>query len=872
MQNQMREGRCGSVPQSRPTRNPSVTTHTEVQGRPRNPRNPDSRQAAGRGARRGRGGRPSNTRRAKADSVVGSSVADWEASVLGGADASADRKEEWFEEKVHQHSNQVPPPERPLVSGVVETQTSGKDTNSGVKGSRSSKPGHDPRLAENSVPGPPNGPGDPPGDDNPGGGGPNGPGGAPMPRAMNEVPYVAGPVLPDQQAAPVDPYAGLRARAKAHFLVSGYSDKALQSAASKMLLWLSRSGVNDSNLDLNKVDDASQIIWEAFKSRATLGTWWQRIKLQVYDWFVAQCTPQNVFYTVGIATAVGTLTTLALGYFRPKKAMAVLTAAAACIGISWHKNRPKLGVYPCPKLADYCTRTSTVDAPIAQGASVTITAQPKCVRCEFAVGFTTAPHAVWIPRLCTHNELNALVYRQLLPALSDPATRRRLWKIGCDQLLQELPPMMPQDLQTPEERFEFFLAKYPVRRRDQIRNEYQRKNQSFLAPECNTAAFVKREWLVGKALNKRNPRLISGKSDGYLAETGPDYYCFQKEMCKRYWNEISAFSQKYIYTGGMTGDQIGALFSQFVLSRGWEVIEGDYSRYDGHNEQEAIEAEMEYYAPVLCEDVRTHLLLQTRTEGRTGGGHKFKCIGKVASGVINTSFGNTIRGFMILSAYESCYGYKDWAVMQLGDDNVIFAKDVVAFNLPRLVEFAAAMGHKLEAIHRPDPDFAEYCSQRFWKIGDTYVLGPKPGRVLAKTFICHDASLSTEDMPEYCRGVAAGFQHYTWIPVLSIVVQKLLGMPTGRISRNVQAALARMREEQYHKITLRTQLDVDLSAVYSQFLKIYGFDARDLERDLRGWNCEFGVAIQHELLDELNKIDGVSEDSINYVDLFNASH
>jgi hypothetical protein len=797
------------------------------------------------------------TRGAKASDIVGRGVSDWQQEILAEADFQAERIFIGSEEKEIPAGTTVDGD-----GGSTRPPSTGKITKSGDNGDSGHKSGP-------SGSGPsPNNPGGGPSGGQPGGGGPNGPGVSASPRPMNEIAVIADKtfnVLDEEK----DQYAGLKARAKAHFLTAGYSDKALQSATSKMLLWLSRSGVNDTNLSVKHVDMASNIIWNAFASRASIGSWWQRLRLQVYDWCMSRCTPKNFLLTV---SAVSVATSVALSYLsviRPKTFVGITVASLTVGTIGVYKNRPKLTISKCEKLSDYCTRTSTVDVPIAAGADVTLSANSKCAKSVFHVGLTTAPSAIWIPRLCSHNELNALINRQLLPALGTPTVRRNLWQQGKSQLLNDLPPMASQDIKTPEEVFEFFLSKYPLNRRDNIRRAYIKKGQSFLAPECISKCFVKREWLVGKKLEKRNPRLISSKSDDYLSETGPDYYLFQKEMCKHYWNEISCFNQKYIYTGGMTGDQIGALFAHHVLSKGWEVIEGDYSRYDGHNEEEAIEAEMDYYSPVLNADVLTHMRLQLRTNGSTSCGHRFKCVGKVASGVINTSFGNTLRGFMILASYERAYGYKDWAVMQLGDDNVIFAKDIEAFNLPRLVEFAAAMGHKLEAIHRPDPDFAEYCSQRFWRIGDTYVLGPKPGRVLAKTFVCHDASLSAEDMPEYCRGVAVGFQHYTWVPVLSKIVEKMLSMPARKQSANVREALNRMQNEQFHKINLRTELDVDLSSVYTQFAKIYDFDARDLERDLEGWDCEFGVSIHHELLDKLNVVDGVCDDSINYIDLFN---
>lgn len=697
-----------------------------------------------------------------------------------------------------------------------------------------------------TIPEPPNNP-----PANPGGSGPNLPNCRPL-----ETPYIDAP----DTTVKVPSKKDILGFARMHFAVLGYSSQALSAAYAKTSLWMSRIGITDDKFTDDSVKTHLRQVWSVYYDRWSVNTWFERTKLAVYDWWCQH------WRSVSLAS------TVALGFLvrvsSRKRPMVAALAAAPLMYWFWNmKKKNRVLQYPCPQLVDYCTGTNTaVGVPLANGARVSPRPVTNCRTMAFKVGFTINPGMVWIPRLCGHNELNALLYRQLLPSIGQPDIRKELWDLGRVELSRDLPPQQYDTTLSDAEIFEYFAAKYPLNRRSALRSAYLDINGTFRFPECDTKAFVKREWLVGKALNKRNPRLISGKTDDYLAETGPEYYLWMKHMCSKYWPDLeTTLRQKFIYTGGMTGDQIGHIFNHFVQLN-WHVVEGDYSRYDGHNEVEALEAEMDYYSTVLRPETVSALRRQLSTKGRTANGHTFSVPGKVASGVINTSFGNTIRGFMIVASWCALNDIKDFAVVQLGDDNLIFIKDLEGFKLPAFVEHCAAMGHKLEAVHRPDPDFAEYCSQRFWNIGSTYVLGPKPARVLAKTFITHDPTLIDSDMPEYCRQIAVGFKNYTWIPVLGRVIERWMEVAPTK-SKRVDQFMRRNAAAQFHKIQLRETLEIDNASVYSQFVKIYGFDPLLLEEELNNIELRTGVAWWNELLDHMCEVDGVGTQSINYVEV-----
>lgn len=660
--------------------------------------------------------------------------------------------------------------------------------------------------------------------------------------------------LPSRQgpSVPGDPYGGIRARALAHFATLGHSEKTLQAALAKTVLWMDREQIKltDSN-----VISAHNVIWSVYESRYAVGGWFARIKLAIYDYLIAVTSTGRFWAGIG---ALGIATVAAAGWFFGFKTLTtavVATGVCAWRVLKWLRDRDFV-VEDRPYLEDYCTGTtehSECVKNISETATLTAPTQYRCEECKFAVGFTICPDDIWLPRLCTHNEINALSCRQLLPPLSDPKTRAFLWAKGQRKLTEMLPPVNLAVELSGEEKFELFLEKYPTARREQLRQAYQKVNGTYHIRECRTKAFVKREWLTGKIVEKRNPRLISGKTDEYLAETAPEYYHFMKSMCSTYWPDVTtALQSRFVYTGGWTGDMIGLLFTHFV-ELGWAVFEYDYSRYDGHNEEEAIGEECEYYLPVLDADTRLALQLQLETKGTTSSGVKFSCRGKVASGVINTSFGNTLRGFMIVSSYVDRYKIPvdSFTVMQLGDDNIIFAKSPELWNAKRFEQHCLEMGHKAEGCLRPDPDFAEYCSMRFWNTGDQYVLGPKPGRILAKTFVCHDPSLTTADMESYCVQIAQGFSNYRWVPVLGSVIEQL-------VKRNVQTSKAATKalKSNPYRITLKEAIEVDWASVYTQFNKIYGVDPRHLEEYFTAHKIEMGKAILHPTLRHIAEVDG----------------
>jgi len=502
-------------------------------------------------------------------------------------------------------------------------------------------------------------------------------------------------------------------------------------------------------------------------------------------------------------------------------------------------------------VGDYCTGMNDLTG-VTLGEGCTINRLPRfiCKPVRYQMGFTINKQ-VWIPRTCTHNELTALVYRQLLPAVGESQLRVKAWRTGRQTFLQEfmLPVFGP--IAKAEE-----VVQYSQRiggsRGDVLRNAWEVMAAGTFDVNVNTKMFVKVEWLTGKVISKRYPRAISGKHDTYLMYGGPTYYKWQKDVvAANFSNFHDCASKDYIYTGGMNATEIGMLITYFEM-QGFHALEGDYSKYDGHTEIEAIHEELNIYSACgMPADIHKLMrLAMTRRKGISKTGIVYSYTGKFDSGLINTSLGNTLRGFMALAYFKQ--KLKDsnlWqhgqriVVLQLGDDNVILCRHKIPDCALLFAQWANDLGMILEIIERDDYDLLEYCSMRFWNTGDMRVLGPKPGRVLSKSFLPHR---SVEDVREHIFTVAQGYKYFNWVPVLGAVVDS--------ICPNYPTVLPPQPDWQ---VTLDHKIDVDADTIATQFYKIYGFYADEFKDSVNSvdWSRP-GFRYTHPLFDTIMTVDG----------------
>jgi hypothetical protein len=157
-------------------------------------------------------------------------------------------------------------------------------------------------------------------------------------------------------------------------------------------------------------------------------------------------------------------------------------------------------------------------------------------------------------------------------------------------------------------------------------------------------------------------------------------------------------------------------------------------------------------------------------------------------------------------------------------------------------------------------DRLTFCSALFWDIGGSRVLGPKPFRQLAKTFVPTNFTrkLRPSQVAEvsdllmaHAAGVALGFKHYKWVPVLGEVCQEILS----------RWAPAKVSEDNPYRILLNKPVEVDRASVLRHFENRYGLHPNAvLELFPDGW-ASSPCSLTHPLLDVCLEIDGVIGDS-----------
>ncbi len=635
---------------------------------------------------------------------------------------------------------------------------------------------------------------------------------------------------------------------EAHFASYGYTSKAWDAARANLYRWKT---VSKSKLS---IPDCVNIIDQVYMSRtyrlsawAYVKGWWQDFKYNL--------TFNKPFIFTSIAVVLG-LGGLAI---RAKKSRAALAAGFAlyrAYKVLAGSKKPLIKTKSVTKLMDFCTNHPlTNEQKVDEGAEVKMCPESH-VRCKskpLNVGFSFGIDYIWIPRNCTHNEMNALVTRQLQPRIPVTEEGKEALYVARGVVAEFLGHNDVVEHKR-EDWLEEFLRKYPQTRREQIRRSLE--NTMIIDPRVS--GFPKIEVMTGKPVHQRKVRFISGFSDGYLAETGPEYYLWQKAMIKRLWDaSFGAITQKFVYTGGMLADQIGAWF-QLRKDQGWTILLLDMSKFDSRNKEEILELLYSYYRTQFTDELYDYLEQTFHKFGKTKSGIQFNVNGTVASGRIDTSFGNTIIVFMCAVAIMHML---DWRYLEqlevsaLGDDNNL-ALPEFRHTIEDVKRVSAHIGHEADGMIVDPSNYhlLEYCSQRVWQITPfTSCLGPKVGRVLAKTFVCHK-HVPDHRLLEHIAGVMIGFKHYLWVPVFRAVYTRFF---------EVYPKVAPKRyygDDNPYRIVLKEDVEVDDESVLDQFEQIYGFRAEDLENEIMTLDFKMGDCYSSPMIDIINKIDGVSYD------------
>jgi len=658
------------------------------------------------------------------------------------------------------------------------------------------------------------------------------------------APAVVTPAAFDEEAALLN----FRNSCKHKLFVSYGPLKGEKNLRANSTFWAHSLGITKNVVDWP--DKLSLIIQEeSFAYQEPRPTFQQMLARFTFN-ALSYFSPSQYSYTAisrvlrfGVLAGAVVLSAIAVNSYRkPRTATGILFAAL----LSYPYMRPK-SVTRKAQLFDSCVGRLG-DFSKSDGKFVYKLEMHKCTKKPLFLGFSFLdPRFINVGRGCSCNESVAVAERQCTKTIETTADRGVLWERASAALKKRFTfPKYDCSFTTQELREKFYAA-YPEGRRKVLQaaaaaldvgNDY----------DADSKIFVKREVIAGKSLQDFQPRAISAKSDMYLMRTGPQY--------KEWWNQVvdtkfptvlKSLESRFIYTGKMTGDEVGLLVT-FMERNGYYPTEMDCSRFDGHVEVEALEAEFNLYDDVLPSHLVKDLRLQLKTKGKSmTGAVKFSFAGKRASGVINTSAGNTISAWMMMALYFENEGIDDFYVLQIGDDNLTFTKK--RLNEQSLVSLFSDLGHKLKVIarDRTEYDHLEYCSGRFWRVGSQRVLQAKFGKMLAKTFISVKP-IADQDLLPYCKAIVRGLFYYKDFPGMGPLIRGLGLEDSSFKSRDM---------DNPHAIQLRIAIDVDRSEMAEQFQNVYGICLDDFEEELSSFDFSvMGVIHSSPLVDAVMRADG----------------
>jgi len=288
------------------------------------------------------------------------------------------------------------------------------------------------------------------------------------------------------------------------------------------------------------------------------------------------------------------------------------------------------------------------------------------------------------------------------------------------------------------------------------------------------SAFIKREVAMKcPEMVFKDPRWIQGCPMELTVEVGPWVHQLAKFVRRGltpgtpdepylFTREQVISGKQIIYTCGMNAEQVGKSFgaaiayvqSQCDVDDEVIVVEDDQSRFDEHITKGPF-LFLEYFYDYVFPRRIARKLRRAISKGFSKLGTRYWVQYTMQSGWPDTSVGDTL----INAAMKYCVHVmgRNWISIVCGDDSVTVTtrKELARLGgVARLKRLYVEFGMEVDMVVRSDPASAEFCSGRFYPVGDSYVLMPKIGRLLSK-LACDMVDRNSENQIAWLRGVAS---------------------------------------------------------------------------------------------------------------------
>lgn len=383
-------------------------------------------------------------------------------------------------------------------------------------------------------------------------------------------------------------------------------------------------------------------------------------------------------------------------------------------------------------------------------------------------------------------------------------------------------------------------------------------------------AFIKQEAILKN--EPFDPRIIQGRDVVYNCVIGPTILTASKILsaswsvfnnrCKYVYDEF-AFPVA-TYASGYTRNKLGLWHQrsmEFLTAFSSDIVvyENDFSRWDRTVCSELIELEFKVYKWFfkLPAKVQRGLKAQLKNLGYTRHGVKYTSEGTRKSGDQNTSVGNTILNALIhLFIFCEASGITDPSKLPirsifLGDDGYILCDRKLAAKALKIskqiyLELGLKAKARIAELHE-----AEFCSSIFVPVNGTYILAPKPGRILCKTFYSRK-KLNFKKQQQWVKGICQGFLgDVSVFPWLVVLFRSILARTTH--------VKAWRDPDKFHQYTFRSESVVKADWESVDYLcRRYSISVSDL-KEVTNWIAnhviDYNSYIAHPILASIHEVD-----------------
>lgn len=413
-------------------------------------------------------------------------------------------------------------------------------------------------------------------------------------------------------------------------------------------------------------------------------------------------------------------------------------------------------------------------------------------------------------------------------------------------------------------KFTSWCASFPPSKRDRF---LDMKLNGFDAPVGQASAFIKTEIAMKDGEQPfptmKDPRFIQGCEESLSVICGPWIRPLTKKFKKgmsprRFSPSEIRDGRQIIYMCGDNAHTVGENFRKGIdlLSSMMDFddqiifIEDDQSRFDLHIRKGAFDAVHSLYQGRIPERIRRFLLRKT-SRGKTGHGSKYSIPYTMQSGWPDTSLTDTVVNAIMKYSIHGVGGL--WLSIIMGDDSVTITTRKSLASLggeSAILKQYEAFGMEIELSVKHFALDVEMCSSRFFPCGESYILMPKPGKIIARS-LTDMVDRSPAGQKEWLKGIATGHEYAGRVDhvigSMARGIRKTVGQGEGLIVRDDY------KIQILKNVPTTTWLDV---CIY--YDHHYGFSEDQVLQVMHELeNLEFGTTSSHSLLVVLARTDAL---------------